>query len=81
MGLDVISGELSDPLSAADIDVVSITLTGVPALLAGTPLALEIKDETYAGLVNEYGANAKMFVVAVGETIPPGAFPYYVEEY
>jgi len=79
--LDVISGSLDDPASAEDITPITISLTGVPAIIGGTPLAIEVKDESYTSYVNEYGANAKMFVVAVGDSIPSGESPYYVEEF
>jgi len=78
--LDVISGALAEPEVAGDMDAMDVTITGIPPIPAGTPLAVEVKDETYASFVNEYGANAKMFVIAVGDaTVPPS--PYYVEEF
>lgn len=78
--LDVISGSLVEPAVAGDIDPFAVTITGLPAIGAGTSLALEVKDESYASYVNEYGANAKMFVVAIGDPPLLGS-PYYIEEF
>jgi len=79
--LDVISGSITYPGVAGDISQFPVTLTGLPAIAIGTSLAIEVKDTSYAGYVNEYGANAKMFVIAVGDSVPPGSLPYYTEEF
>jgi hypothetical protein len=78
--LDVISGSLVEPAVAGDIDPFAVTITGLPAIAVGTSLAFEVKDESYASYVNEYGANAKMFVVGVGDPPLLGS-PYYIEEF
>ena len=74
--LDVISGLLEEPQSASEIDLFEITIGSVPAVLAGTSLALILEDEGYPDNVSEFGANAKLFVVAIGSDVPSGEVPH-----
>lgn len=81
ISLDVISGMLEDPSSATDMQEYTIEFSDIPVISHGTIMALCIEDNTYQLSVGEYGANAKLFVIAIGTDIPFGYSPYYVREY
>jgi hypothetical protein len=74
--LDVISGLLEEPQSASEISLFDITIPSVPAVTAGTTLTLVLEDEAYPDNVSEFGANAKLFVVAIGSDVPSGEVPH-----
>jgi hypothetical protein len=78
--LDVISGLLDDPESAANLLSHEVEFTGLAAIPAGTELAVVLEDEEYSSFVSEYGANAKLFMITVGTNIPSGADPYYLRD-
>jgi len=79
VSLDVISGTLDDPASAADMAEFSIAFAGLPPMPAASTYALSLEDATYGTVVSEYGANAKFFVMAAGQDAVPGN-PYYMKE-
>jgi hypothetical protein len=79
--LDVISGVLEELPSAGQIQAVDVEFTGLPAIGGGTALALLLEDQEYSSHVAEYGANAKLFMVTVGTTIPSGESAYYLRDF
>lgn len=79
VSLDVVSGLLEDPASAADMPEYEVLFPAL-SLPAGTH-ALALEDEQYPALVAEYGANAKLFTMTVGTDVPAGESPYYLRDF